>query len=579
MWDYHAFGTYLAVGDNRLVSRFGFAYPQHTPGYALHLAARLPRETYDGQRFEPATHSLAMVWFDLTAETIRAAVNAAMQAIVPGAIWSFRAADSTLTVTTTVLDVTASEPYACDVNGRPATEVAFSIKTRPGWRAPAVTITPTGATTLPHVYTVPGVAGSMPCPVRLTHTHDQATSKQALGIRHSPAATAGLIQDYQGAADTDALSGQSAIGTMDADGVALGTPTSLDSNLYRGWYMAACRVEQPDATPADTTYFATVTTTGSGVAESTTFVTESVPATVANAYEIVYLGPFPIPAGQVPNVDTGSGFGASTLIASQTDHPRGILLNDISQVGQTFPLTSGYRVDSISVLIGTKTGVSTGLWLWTMWSAPGDVPTDVLAVGIVTLTSLAENSISVGCVAPATAQYAFTLQPATDFEAEVEYDNAGGYADGKKVKRLNGAGSWTEDDAEDLYFKLYASAPLGFTTTVAISAANAGAGTALLDTVALIPYDEWSAISSLSCDATEGIMLDAEDDEEPVGYLYKADGSIGPVSQTGVDWQGMPVIWPGESAIVVAAQTPDDPPTGSDLIATYWPTYLTPYGG
>ena len=584
MWDYHAFGTYLASspGDNRLVAGFEFAYPVHTPGFALHLAAQLPREQYDGQRYEPTTHRLSIAWFGLTADTLRAAVNAAMLAIVPGATWQFRAAESTLTVSTLVLDCSASEPYACVVDGRPATKVTFTIKTRAGWRAPAVTITPTGATTLPAVYSVPGVAGSMACPARITHTHDQATSKQALGMRHAPKATAGLIQDYQGTADTDALSNQAATATMDADGTPIGTPTTLDSDQYRGWYIAACRVEQPDATPGDTTYFATVTTTGSGVSESSTFVTEAAPATIANAYEVVYLGPLPIPAGPVPNVSTGAGYAAEAITASQTTHTAEYTITDEVRYGQTFPLTALQRLQGLYIRTGAAVPASGKLNVDVYLTAAG-VPVgsklySCTLSGITTPNS--ELVLDLNFIAPAGGTYAAMISCGLGETCALRYNAAGGYASGTAVRGTAVRFHWTYTElATDLYFKLVTQAPLGFLSSVAISAANAGAGTAKLDTVALIPYDEWSVIAAMDCAATEGCMVDAEDGLEPLAYLYKADGSIGPVSQALVDWQGVPVIWPGDSAVVVAAQTPDDPPTGSDLIVTYWPTYQTPYGG
>ncbi|MCE5202825.1 MAG: hypothetical protein LLG24_01195, partial [Actinomycetia bacterium] len=569
MWDYHAFGTYIAVAPGRLVSRFAWVYPQHTPGYAVHLAAGLPREQYDGLRYEPPTHTLSLVWYGLDAETLRAAVNEAMQAITPGTEWTFQAAGSSLSVTTKVLDVSASEPYECDVNGRPGTEVTYKITTRPGWRASEVTITPAGAATLPHVYSIPDVAGSMPCPVRVTHTHDQATLKQAFGVRHSPSATAGYVQDYQGNIDGDALSGQATTGVMDADGTPLGVPASLDTNLYRGWYMAACRVEQPDATPSDTTYFATVTTSGSGLAQSSSFVTAPVHANLTNAFETVYLGPLPIPAGPVPSLDAGSGYGAETLVAQQAAWNSSLYIGSdgmYDAIGQTVHLAGGHRVRSFEFLLD-ESNINHGFKL-EIYSASGGMPSGSLLLSHSYPDAFVPGSnvrIWFAFDVPVTGDYAFVVTILDPSEsATVRSNSAGGYADGNSFRRRTLGGYWVADE-RDMKFALYAQVPLGFATTVAISAANAGGGTAKIDTVALIPYDEWSVISALSCAAAQGIMLDAEDEEEPTAYVCKADGSIGPVSQTLIDYQGTPVLWPGDSAIVVAAQTPDDPPTGSDL--------------
>ena len=74
-----------------------------------------------------------------------------------------------------------------------------------------------------------------------------------------------------------------------------------------GWWMVAARLEQPDATPSDTTYQALSTTTGVGIALSEAFTSAAVAATVQNAFEIVYLGPLPIPAAELPHGRT-SGY-------------------------------------------------------------------------------------------------------------------------------------------------------------------------------------------------------------------------------------------------------------------------------
>lgn len=581
MWDSHAFGTWQASNtDTRLVSSFAWEYPPKTPGFALHLAARLPETDYDGIRYDTPTHSLSIVWFSLTPDTLAAAVNEAVNAIAPGVTWSFSAAGSAKTLSTQVIDASASEPYACVVDGRPGTAVTFSITTTPGWRATETGMTPAGASNIPWVYSLTGILGSMPCPMRLSHTFDQATAKQAIACRRAPGGTTGFMQDYAGVADAAASGGACAQLTMAAAFATIGAPATLDTNLYRGWYMTAVRVKQPDATPGDTTYRALVTTTGSGVAESSTFPTEAVPATVQNLYEIVYLGPFPIPAGPVPDVSTGSGYGPETAqITQATDDGTGNATNSAGfpfKCGQSFlgiamMMTAfEYTIDTApSNVTGWRLELRTGSSMFAgtvRQSVPASVTVGVHKVVLSTPLTAGATYVC-GIVAPDTAAYTVGFAHST----------ASTYADGA-VDNTN----LVSVPSGDLVFKVYGRLPLGFNTTVAIQAANAGAGTVALDTVALIPYDEWSVIAGVDCAATEGVMLDVPGDspDDVTAYLTKTDGSIGPVSQSLVDWQGLPLLWPGDSAIIVAGQTPGNAaPTGGDLSVAYRPTYQTPYGG
>lgn len=723
-WDTHRFGTWAAGDDTRgrLVAEFLFSPQVRTPTFIAHLGAGLPREDFDGECYMDVIHHLSIVWYGKTPDQLALAVNEALNAIVPGAAWSFMASGASVILTATVRDAEASEPYACDVSGRSGTRVDFAITCIPGWAALPVTLWPTGAATLPHVYMLTGISGSMPAPVYITHTHGQATTRQFIGARFSPAATFTPTQNYQGHDDLLALSGQCEQVTMNASGVAFASPIALDTNAHRGWYIAACRLKQDDAAPGDTTYYAVSTVTGSGISVSQTRETAHVPATVQNAYEMIMLGPLPIPAGPVPGVVTRVGYGLETVSLNHatgstllpigeslfqlTTEPAGrhrgctvklkntsviprqvtallytvvggipdtALAADNQTIAAGFDATQRFSWDvgiiagSYAIVLhdegsgagvqvyGTLAGAAGGgsmqkippsaaysnTWVaysyaaetlevdgtgWTCASAISvqfsgsnaeqtfkPVHTGLLsavgfkaaAIGGSVQVSVYRSGAFIGASAPVSCStgniwkkavlpvpilvtageiLSFKVQLSSGASPTI-YANTttSQYPDGARTGGGDLAFKTYEQAsvAIDLYSLTYIAAARGFTSVVSIYAANAGAGVASLDTVALIPYDEWSAIGALACAAYQGAMLDASgyDPDSIATYLTDYSGGVAAVDQSLVDIQGIPRLWPGDTALVVGTEVGNVVPAGGDLMVAYTPTYKTPYGG
>lgn len=566
----HLFGTYEcdAPESGRHVSRFAYQMPVTTPAFQAHLAARKPQETFDGPMYENLTHQLTIAW--LNDAGVIAAVNDALTAIVPGETWTFTEGSASLSAL--VLHVARSETYYPQDDLHTYAAIDFSITTTPGWqRAETLATLSTAPTTLPGIITASGILGSMPAPFRALLTFDQATTMQALGIRHADAT--GAIQDYQGTADAAALSGQSAQGTMDADGTALGTPATLDSNVLRGWWLPIARVAQPDATPGDTTYFATSTVTGSGMAGTQAYVTASVPATVQTAFEKVILPPLPIPAGAIPDIDTGSGWSTPAVSISQVTEDADTSLAGLS--GQTFPLTAGHKLTGFTAKSGTIIG--TRIHEAKLYATAAGVATGAalaVSAGVLVAASNTEYEFVFDFVVPATATYAVRITSSVAGAGWPWRKNtAGGYADGDELSATN-----TIVTGDDLYFKVTTSTMRGFNSAVAVSAANAGAGTGKLDTVALVPYDEFSCITTRTSGADEGVLIDAMGDDFTV-YGANKTGGIEALDQAKADAHGTPHIWPGTSAIMIDGDTANNVPQGCDLVLWYKPTYMTPYGG
>jgi hypothetical protein len=123
------------------------------------------------------------------------------------------------------------------------------------------------------------------------------------------------------------------------------------------------------------------------------------------------------------------------------------------------------------------------------------------------------------------------------------------------------------------------SLPFGFDAEVGIVAINAGGGNGQLDTLALVPADEFVLLADTAHAAGEGLMIDAMDPDEVTVYGTDTSGGIEPADQEDAEYSGAPQIWPGETAIVYDAHTPAAAiPTAGDAKLWYKPTYRTPYG-
>lgn len=581
-FDAHYFGSYAvtAPDEGRLPYRFAWTYPKPTTGYKAHLAAGLRPETYPDRLYDDATHTLTVGWFDLDTPDLAAAINAAMRAIVPGVRWSVAASGMSAWLACDVLGVECSEAYSVDVDGRRGTAIDFTLTCTPGWQGAEDEIALDAPTSVPCVYAAEGVAGSMPAPFRLALTNDQAVTGATVGFRHTPDAALSPLQDYQGSADATALTGEYAGATMTAGGIAVGTPETLDTNAHRGWWYACARLRQPDATPADTTYLARSVVTGSGMTGTQTFDSAALPATVTDLYEHVRLGPVPIPAGAVPDLATG----APVSVGNNNDDGVRKLTAAISATHyalwarQTFETFRGY--------IDTYTYTITKI-------APGEVVDGSLYIlddlgNVAHKQALLSSEMQVGTHTVALASPVRTeagLTYAADvrlqrlvaaglFSVEFAYSN-GDYADGALTTPV-GSG---ESAGDDLKFAVAGRAHITFDSTVGVLAANAGAGTVRLDTLALVPGDEFVAMADVTHAANEGMLIDAMDPDEVTIYETDTASGYGPVDQASVEYVGAPRIWPGDTAIVYDAHTPGNAaPTGGDGRLWYKPTYLTPYG-
>ena len=586
-FDAHYFGSYLVTDpDNgRLPYRFAWTYPKPTSGYKAHLAAGLAPETYPDRLYDDATHTLTVGWFDLSTTALASAINAAMTAIVPGVRWTVTTSGAALTLGCDVLGVEHSEAYIVDVDGRRGTAIDFMLTCTPGWQDAEAEVTLAAPESVPCVYSAADLAGSMPAPFRLALTNDQAVTGATVGFRHAPDAALGPLQDYQGSADATALAGEYAGATMTSGGAALGTPDTIDTNAHRGWWYACARLRQPDGTPADTTYLARSTVTASGMSGTQTFDSDALPATVTDEYEHVRLGPVPIPAGAVPEVASGSAVSEGnavddgTLMLTSAVVGIGIEYQLVArQTFETFKgqsLTFTYTIDTTYREVLTDGQVR-------IYDDSGGV--DYIHMQILSAAELEVGTHTINLVAPiwteAGLTYAVELRIRRPYSAGIfrvgfAYSN-GDYAAGALTTPV-GSG---ESAGDDLTFAIGGLSEVAFNSTVGIIAKNTGGGTGRLDTLALVPADEFAMLADTTHAADEGLLIDAMDPDAVTVYETDTAGGIGPVDQDDIEYVGAPHIWPGDTAIVYDAHTPGDAaPTAGDGRLWYKPTYLTPYGG
>ena len=574
--DTHLFGAFDAsdAASGRFVRTFTYGVPTMSAGLRAHLAAGLRKETYPDSPYEPTvTHTLGLLFENATPDALATNINATLLAIIPGVDWVFQARSASYAYTARVLDVKHSETYKAVASGRTFTALDLTITCEAGWKRPEVTITPTGAASTPALYAVPGVVGSMPAPFRASVTFDDDVDGVYLGFRHS-ATEPLLVQDLAGTADAHAVGGQAASATMDADGVLVGDGTDLDANDEAGWYLLSARLEQPDATPGDTTYQAISTVTGSGIAVTQSFTTEAVPATVAGEYRRTLLGPLPIPAGAVPDVATGSGWSAESSITENTvdDGTKTISSSGSTlDVRQSFAAFTG-QITAIEFTIDAAPVVSSMLlkifknatvesWMLSDFTTgtkkfvlPAPYPvssSDTLAFGLYSSTG---------------SSLGWTIGLAA---------SNGDYAGGALTTPI-GSG---ESAGDDLTFKVYGQTQLGFNSTVGVQATSSESSkTAQVDYLVRVPTDEGYACITKDFAAAQGIVIDesAPLPQKHNIYLADADG-IGPsVLAQASEWRGSLMLRPGYNVYTVAAYTPvAAAPGGGTAWAWYRPRYLT----
>lgn len=237
-----------------------------------------------------------------------------------------------------------------------------------------------------------------------------------------------------------------------------------------------------------------------------------------------------IPAGGVPGIETGSGYGAEVLNESYGTASYSLASTHHGEF--TFTPDSSFRLTRIK-FYGRKFLWSTAVHTVRIRRSGGDT----LAIGVLTLAT-------------------------TDGDAYAEFDSSVDLSGG--VEYVLSVHTTTEDGFvlfyssgtfAQLYFVTYGKTPLGFDSTVTVQAkCSESSKTATLSSVTLLPADDFAAVYEHAFGANEGVLIEATDPlSPPAAYLTTStDGTAGPTVAPSA-YAGTPRLRPGVNQIVTAA--------------------------
>jgi hypothetical protein len=455
------------------------------------------------------------------------------------------------------------------------TYLTLSILTDPYWLgAWTDDVTPTVSEVPGHFDVTP--TGEVDALVRLRAVFADQGTVAAIGVKPEPGASYDYVDDYGTSSDTsdaNAVGGYKVGEVVDSSlaGNEIGTAPNIDTNDNRGRHLVLARMDSTATTASSNTARVQTITTGNAIADSVT-VSESTVTFSSNALIGYEMGTIQIPAGQVPDLDTGSGYAAETLAYSQTTE-------DADTVGltayQTVGLAAGEKLTKAVFKTGTLTSAG-GAYVEVYATDSGLATGGVLCSSAIKSVSASNTEYSFGLdwTAPSAATYALKVRPATGTTALTtrwRKNSTGGFAGGEELSDSN-----TAVTGDDLYFKLYTKLPLGFNTTNPIQAAcSESSKTIALDYVQRIPVDFAALVYRITAAGTLGLFYDGDTDTP---YVADADG-IGPAIYDKCEIRKPLRLKPGvTNRVVLGVCQADESIGGATVTYSYRPRFLTATG-
>jgi hypothetical protein len=257
------------------------------------------------------------------------------------------------------------------------------------------------------------------------------------------------------------------------------------------------------------------------------------------------------PTAAIPDSELGSGWGTSASVASyipgDTEIDMQYLYADC-RTSQTFTLVGTYRLTSIAVSLNPFLGdaiVSIGLHRADVNGYPTGA---AITSTTVTTSEIAGNTVfpvPMATLAPG----AYCIVCRNLGPSPVGYSTgATGYA-GTHMTKAPGEAWQVESD--DMWFRVYAQAQLGFVATTNVEAKNSGSSkTGSLDVLARVPCDHgylhcWHAFG-----ASSGFLIDLYD-TEGVYYTIPTAGTAGVTLLSECDIRGNLRPRPGANTYVL----------------------------
>ncbi len=292
-------------------------------------------------------------------------------------------------------------------------------------------------------------------------------------IRAREGAAAGFAptQDYQGTADTAALSGQAAAVALGSAWTAPSGAAVYETNAHRGEWTVFARTRNDDAT-GPTSLRAVAKTSGSGTLSTSTSAWEGqeVRATQnGDGYELANLGVVTIPATEVPAVLYGSGGDFISQRTGTSAVAIGPLVTPRPQ--QTITLACGWRVTG--VLLKGSSALGAEVYV-NLLRGTALVAGQTLSVALPATAGEFAVAFDEPYVVPETGVY--TLMVDTVGASGTLY---------KSVANPYSGGALNGSATDDLYFAVLGQVPATFDSSVEVQAKGTAGKTASVDTVTI----------------------------------------------------------------------------------------------
>jgi hypothetical protein len=456
--------------------------------------------------------------------------------------------------------------------------LTLTVETDPYWLGSwSADITPTVTGAPGHFDTAATITGEVDALVRMRVVNNAAGKFMAVGIRPNPATGYDYVDDYSGVADPNAFGGgKVASSALTATLAAVGTAPNIDTTANRGRHLVLARLDNNATSQSTVTYRAVQRTTGHLIAVSTDVAEQAVTSPSASLVG-VELGDVMIPSGQVPDVTTGSGYAAAAITDQQTTE-NADTSGEMIYIVQSVSLTAGEKVTGFTFKTGSNVSAAYDL---VSVSIHPDIVDQVLSPSLAAASVVnahaanTEYTASFDYVVPATARYAFLVSMPGD--NTLRYNTAGGYAGGTLWTSVSRESGYS-DTGDDLYFKVFCAAPLGFNSNTIIQAADSAAASkvANLDYVQRVPVDFGAIVYRLGSYSVAPALFYDGDTDTP--YVADADG-IGPSVYDKCEIRRPLRYRPGVvNRVVFGLGVGSSAPSAPTVVYAWRPRYLTATG-
>ncbi len=576
---------YLSFGDLVIENGTG-AGPYHV------ISMRLPAPEPDGfGGWRPAQREFRIRVVGETPADVDADVAALRRALSRDELVSLQVASTTTQLTTRIREASVTEvefdPLERSVPGAKM-YVTATITTDPYWigpSSPEVDLTST-VTTVPGHFDVTGVTGEVGALLTMRVVPASAGRGLFIGVKPDPAATYDYLDDYGTSADitdANALGGykKGAIvdGVLSADIPA----PSVDTNGNRGRSLLIARADSTAATASSNTMKARTTTTGNLIAASVS-VDEQVVQFTSTSLIGYELGDVQIPAGQVPDITTDSGWGDEGVLVSQTDSSGSLNVTCERDVYgepfdlyfyQTYTAVTRQQLTAFEFTVVTAPATTTG-WALIVETNYGMGYRTERQVSIPSMAAGLKKVSFSDVFAESGSVWRFRVQAPeasglNDESCVIDSSATDVYAGGTAGE------SFARDVAKDLLFKVYGKTERGFnSSTGVLTACTEASMTIALDYVQRIPLDYAVICYRPGASGSLGLYYDGQTDTP---YIADADG-IGPAVYEKCEIRRPLRLSPGViNRVVIGILQEDTAVAGFTALSYSWrPRYLSATG-